>query len=62
MRPDYGLLIYCDENSYGLAGEERSFGFSARAVTNIDPAGINNLSISDSNEVDRIYDVQGNIL
>lgn len=62
VRPDYGLLFYCDENSYGLAGEERSFGFSARAVTNIDPAGINNLSISDSNEVDRIYDVQGNIL
>ncbi len=62
VRPDYGLLIYCDDNSYGLAGEERSFGFSARAVTSIDPAGINNLRISDSNEIDRIYDVQGNIL
>ena len=62
VRPDYGLLIYCDENSYGLAGEERSFGFSARAVTSVDPNGISDLRLCDQSDVNSIYDIQGNRL
>lgn len=59
IHPDYGILIYCDGTTYGLSGEERSFGFSARPVTNIDPNGINNITFNNTNEIDGIFDLQG---
>lgn len=62
VEPDYGLLIYCDDSSYGLAGEERSFGFSARAVTSIDPNGISDNRQYGNNGINRIYDINGNRL
>lgn len=57
--PDYGLLIYCDNTSYGLAGEERDFGFSARAVTKTDSSGMSNTRIGNTKEKDKIIDLQG---
>lgn len=59
IRPDYGIVVFCDGSEYGLGGEERGYGFTARAVTNIDPNGIRNLILSDSNEIDVINDLQG---
>lgn len=59
VHPDYGLLIYCDETSYGLAGEERSFGFSARAVKNADPSGVHSTIIDNADEIDDVFDIQG---
>ncbi len=58
-QPDYGLLIYCDNTSYGLAGEERSFGFSARAVTSNNPDGINRPTLDNTDDIIGIYDLQG---
>ena len=62
VEPDYALLIYCDESSYGLAGEERCFGFSARAVTNTNPSGIRDLKQSDNIGANTIFDLRGNRL
>lgn len=62
IQPNYGLLIYCDDSSYGLAGEERSFGFSARAVTNSNPSSINDLRSNDNDGTIYIFDLQGNRL
>ena len=59
VRPDYGIVIFCDGSEYGLGGEERGYGFTVRAVTNVDPNGIRNLIMNDSNEIDVIYDLQG---
>jgi len=59
MRSDYGLLIYCDDSSYGLAGEERSFGFSARAVTNTNPSGVKSFTLNNDNDIEGVYDMHG---
>lgn len=59
MRSDYGLLIYCDDSSYGLAGEERSFGFSARAVTNTNPSGVKSVTLNYDNDIEGVYDMHG---
>lgn len=59
VHPDYGLLIYCDNSSYGLAGEERGFGFSVRAVTNTDPSGVYSATLDNVNDIESIYDLHG---
>ena len=58
-QPNYGLLIYCDDTSYGLAYEERDYGFSARAVTNSDPNGITSQRFGNMVEAKGVYDLQG---
>ena len=59
VHPDYGLLLYFDSSSYGLGGEERSFGFSVRAVKDANSNRIGNLTMNETNAIDGIYDMQG---
>ncbi len=57
--PDYGYLVFCDASSYGIAGSERSFGYSVRPVTATDPSGITNQNIDRLQTIEHIYDLQG---
>ena len=50
---------YGVDSTYGLAGEERSFGFSARAVTSNNPDGINRPTLDNPDDIIGIYDLQG---
>ena len=57
---DYASVLYCEDgNPHWWYGWDRCWGYSVRPVTNTDPNGIKKLTLSDSNEIKGIYDVQG---
>ena len=57
--PNYGYLIFCDASLYGLAGDERSFGYTVRAVTNTTPNEISCLTEEKTQLIIGYYDMQG---
>ncbi|MBO4718637.1 MAG: hypothetical protein J5658_02080 [Prevotella sp.] len=54
------ILFYFDADSWSTSWRNVKYqGYSVRPVTNIDSNGINNVTLNSTNEIERIFDLQG---